>query len=66
MQLYLIDNFANKLKEKQDFYIHYHSRRVALILIAIPANTNFLNGYALNGSVLVGYVLKMHIGGICL
>ena len=37
-----------------------------LILIAIPADANFLNGYALNGSVLVGYVLKIRIGGICI
>ena len=35
-----------------------------LILIAIPADANFLNGYASNGSVLVGYVLKIRIGGI--
>ena len=34
-----------------------------LILIAIPADANFLNGYALNGSVLVGYVLKIRICG---
>ena len=39
---------------------------VILILIAIPADANFLNGYALNGSVLVGYVLKIRIGGICI
>ena len=37
-----------------------------LILIAIPADANFLKGYALNGSVLVGYVLKIRIGGICI
>ena len=37
-----------------------------LILIAIPADANFLNGYALNGPVLVGYVLKIRIGGICI
>ena len=37
-----------------------------LILIAIPADANFFNGYALNGSVLVGYVLKIRIGGICI
>ena len=37
-----------------------------LILKAIPADANFLNGYALNGSVLVGYVLKIRIGGICI
>ena len=39
---------------------------VMLILKAIPADANFLNGYALNGSVLVGYVLKIRIGGICI
>ena len=39
---------------------------VILILIAMPADANFLNGYALNGSVLVGYVLKIRIGGICI
>ena len=36
------------------------------ILIAIPADANFLNGYALNGFVLVGYVLQIRIGGICI
>ena len=32
-----------------------------LILIAIPADANFLHGYALNGSVLVGYVLNGYV-----
>ena len=39
---------------------------ILTILIAIPADANFLNGYALNGPVLVGYVLKIRIGGICI
>ena len=31
IQLYSINNFAKKLKEKLGFYIHYHSRRVAMV-----------------------------------
>ena len=31
LQLYSINNFAKKLKEKQGFYFHYHSRRVAMV-----------------------------------
>ena len=64
-----------RIEEKQSFYIHYHSRRVAMVWndlqwysYSLPCllMQTFLNGYALNGSVLVGYVLKIRIGGICI
>ena len=58
IQLYSINKVAKKLKEKQGFYFHYHSRRVAMVWNDMQWYSYSLPFLLIND--MQGYVLHSH------